>query len=650
MKKFFLPVIFSALCSVSAQVPFNQTPTWVSTDITARTTGGMFADINQDGWLDYVVANGNDMARQRVAVYYNNGNGTFPSTPGWQSADIDYHGHLDVGDVNGDGYPDVAVSVYLGASGFNSPGKVKLYLNNSGTLSSNPDWVSADNFYTFSCAFGDANGNGLLDLAVAGGESYYSHPEQARIYYNTGGMLESLPSWKSNAFFYSYDVNWFDMDNDGNLDLVFANESFPNYVFKNNNGVIGITPVWQSADPSTQANSLFTGDVNNDGWLDLAVSDNNQLGGTGKFKIYLNNNGMLSLTPFWSSDFSGYGSGIILGDIDNDGDLDLITGGWWNPVRIYLNNNGNFNTTPNYTSGTNSVVEAIFLGDVNKIGVYGVTETFIGSGSQKLFYMSGQHLQYIYRVIASGDTLQFNQYCYDLESGWISLANAPASGASVIVEAAMSWNLDMGITNWDSNIGNYLFMNTTVPVELTSFTAVSVERNIHLSWTTATELNNKGFEIHKLKVIPPGQDWEMIGFIEGNGTTAESRSYSFIDYDIKPGKYYYRLKQVDFDGTFEYSHEVEVEIPAPGNFVLGQNYPNPFNPSTTIEFQLPARTFVKLNIYDVLGNHLISLISEDMVEGYHEITFDAGSLSSGVYYYKLQADNNISVKKMILLR
>jgi len=200
-KIFFAVLFFLAAAQNYSQVPFNQTPNWISTDITSVSTGGMFADINLDGWLDYVVANGNDISRQKVVVYYNNGNGTFPTTPNWQSSDIDYHGHLDVGDINADGFPDVAVSVYIGPTGFNSKGKVKLYLNNSGTLSSSPDWVSGDLVYTFSCAFGDADGDGDLDLAVAGGESYNSNPEQARIFYNTGGVLESLPSWKSQGFF-----------------------------------------------------------------------------------------------------------------------------------------------------------------------------------------------------------------------------------------------------------------------------------------------------------------------------------------------------------------------------------------------------------------------------------------------------------------
>ena len=465
MKKFYLLLPFLlAFIQIYPQVPFNQYPDWFSSDSGSVSTGGTFTDINQDGWLDFVVSNGNDMARQHLVVYYNDGTGSFPTTPSWQSADIDYHGHLDVGDINSDGYPDVAVSVYLGSGGFSTPGKVKLYLNNNGTLSSNPDWVSADEFYTFNCAFGDADGDGDLDLAVAGGEPYNSFSERPRIYYNISGMLESLPSWKAIVSIYTYDVNWADFDKDGDLDLVFAGDGNPNYIFENYGALISITPNWQSTDTSQYANSLFVGDVDNNGFLDLAVSDNNQLGGSGKFKIYLNSSsGTLNTTPFWSSSWYGYGSGINLADIDNDNDLDLLTGGWFQPVRIYLNNNGTFTFTPQYTSDTTSVVEAIVCGDVDKDAEEQVQQVFIDDTPKKLFYLSRAPLQKISRVIVGTDTLQLNEYCYDLESGWVMLTTAPASGVPVTFEVTVSRDLDIGISNWDQAKGNYLFYNTTNP-------------------------------------------------------------------------------------------------------------------------------------------------------------------------------------------
>ena len=465
MKNLSIIFLFYFLSSnIFSQVPCPQNPDWISTDVTSVSTGGAFADINQDHWLDFIVANGNDISRQKLVVYSNTGTGSFPATPNWQSTDIDYHGHLDVGDINGDGWPDVAVSVYIGPTGFTSPGKVKLYLNNNGTLSANPDWVSADQFYTFSCAFGDADGDGDLDLAVACGESYYGNPEQLRIYYNNNGTLETLPSWKSQNYFYSYDVNWADFDNDGDLDLVCAGENNPNYIFANNGTSMSTTPTWQSTDASQYANSLFVADVNNDGYLDLAISDNNQLGGTGKFKIYLNNNGTLSTTPFWSSGFSGYGSGIMLADIDNDNDKDLLTGGWWQAVRIYLNNNGSFNTNPEYTSTSTSVVEAIVCGDIDKDATVDYEDTFISTGTKKLFYLSKSPVQDILRVMVGANILQTNQYCYDMESGWVMLSSQPAAGVEVKIKSTYSSNMEMGITNWDQNKGNYLFFNTNPPV------------------------------------------------------------------------------------------------------------------------------------------------------------------------------------------
>ena len=139
-----------------------------------------------------------------------------------------------------------------------------------------------------------------------------------------------------------------------------------------------------------------------------------------------------------------------------------------------------------------------------------------------------------------------------------------------------------------------------IPVELISFAASLIGTDVHLNWSTATELNNSGFEIHRFTTNK--DEWNKIGFVAGHGTTTKQQHYSFVDESVSSGKYQYRLKQIDYDGTFEYSDIVEVEVSLPTEFSLEQNYPNPFNPSTTIQYAVSKRQFVTLKVYDVLGN------------------------------------------------
>jgi hypothetical protein len=650
MKKLLL-VLFTFQLNILSQVPFNLQPDWVSADLSGVATGGAWADINNDGWLDLVVANGNDIERQKLAVYLNNGSGSLPLTPSWESADIDYHGHLDVGDINKDGFIDVVVSVYIGAAGFSQKGKIKMYLNNNGILSSTPSWTSADDFYTFSCALGDADGDGDLDLAAAGGESYYNRSEKNRIYYNNNGVLSSLPGWMSLSAGYAYDVEWADIDNDGDLDLIFAEEKGPNKLFLNYGDSIGTVPVWQSADPSLYANSLFIKDVNNDFYLDLAVSDNNQLGGSGKFKIYLNNNGILSTTPYWTSAFSGYGSGITLGDIDNDGDNDLITGGWWQPCRIYLNSGGTFPQTPNWTSTSSSVVEAIFLGDLDNDHLIRDSAAYISNGIQKLFYLPKSPVHKIVGITFDNSPVGYAEYCFDMENGWISFSSVPAMGSWIKIVYDYSRDLDIGVTNWDSNKGNYVFINNSiVPVELTSFTAEAENNTVHLEWVTATETNNLGFEIHRKT---PETDWITIAFKEGAGSTIEQQNYNYTDQELQNGKYIYRLKQIDLNGEYSFSPEVEIEISTVFSFKLEQNYPNPFNPSTRIRYTVASgqSVNVQLKIYDILGNEIAVLVNEIKPEGEYEAEFRSRSTTpSGIYFYKMTAGAFSRTVKMTLIK
>ena len=190
-----------------------------------------------------------------------------------------------------------------------------------------------------------------------------------------------------------------------------------------------------------------------------------------------------------------------------------------------------------------------------------------------------------------------------------------------------------------------------VPVELTSFAANVNENNVTLNWTTATELNNQGFDVERNS----GNGFEKIGFVAGFGTSTEIHSYFYVDGSLQEGTYPYRLKQIDYDGTFEYSDVVEVDVTVPDVFALEQNYPNPFNPSTKIRFSLAADSKVSLTVFDVLGQEVANLINGNLKAGSHEISFNASNINSGVYFYKIDATgidgtNFTSVKKMILTK
>lgn len=160
---------------------------------------------------------------------------------------------------------------------------------------------------------------------------------------------------------------------------------------------------------------------------------------------------------------------------------------------------------------------------------------------------------------------------------------------------------------------------------------------MELDWITATETNNYGFEIQRKK---QNNEFEKIAFVKGYGTTTEKHSYKFTDKNITTGKYQYRLKQVDLNGSFKYSDVVEVNVDVPDKFSLEQNYPNPFNPSTKIKFAVPSNvkrqmSNVSLIVYDILGNEVATLVNKELPSGEYEVEFNAKGLPSGLYFYRL---------------
>jgi hypothetical protein len=267
---------------------------------------------------------------------------------------------------------------------------------------------------------------------------------------------------------------------------------------------------------------------------------------------------------------------------------------------------------------------------------------------------SGSTLAYLYSNEASSFT-----------TGWKTYPLAGTVNADLQAALGQDW-FAMGmdsrdndatyIINWDGwsqvNIPYIVVQYSYItPVELTSFAATTDNRNVTLNWSTATELNNSGFQVERSN----GSEFSVVGFVAGHGTVTNIQNYTYVDQNVSEGKYNYRLKQIDFDGTFEYSNAVEVEVLGVKDFTLGQNYPNPFNPSTTINFSLAVDSKVSLKVFDVLGQEVATLINGQMAAGSQKATFDASLLNSGVYFYRIDADGVdgqkfSSVKKMILTK
>jgi hypothetical protein len=195
--------------------------------------------------------------------------------------------------------------------------------------------------------------------------------------------------------------------------------------------------------------------------------------------------------------------------------------------------------------------------------------------------------------------------------------------------------------NPDGELGNIV-----VPVELLSFIGVQDGNTVTLKWQTATELNNRGFQIERLS----NGTWSGIGFVQGSGTSTSPHYYSFADKNLDAGTYSYRLKQIDNDGSSKYINLTESFTIQPGEYSLSQNYPNPFNPTTSIQYQIPTGSKVKIVVYDVLGKQVSVLVNEYQNAGTYTTNFDASKLASGIYLYRMEAGNFVKVNKMLLLK
>ncbi len=283
-------------------------------------------------------------------------------------------------------------------------------------------------------------------------------------------------------------------------------------------------------------------------------------------------------------------------------------------------------------TGTNSIQ---YLGSINRtMNEYIITFAY-GAGNENGFMAT----------VPDGDPNFGTLYGKTPSLG--AIANANGTG-----DVAYMNNNDGTLTVFtlssNNGFGAYKLLNA-VPVELASFNATANVNNVNIDWVTSTETNSADFIIERKA---SNGDWQSAGSVKAAGTSTSSRAYSFIDKNVATGKYSYRLKQIDFDGSTTIFNAIEVEVGVPAVFDLSQNYPNPFNPSTRVNFSLPTPTNVTLDVFDISGQKVATILSGYMTAGYHTADIDAQKLklSSGIYIYKLSAGKFTSTKKMILMK
>jgi hypothetical protein len=213
-----------------------------------------------------------------------------------------------------------------------------------------------------------------------------------------------------------------------------------------------------------------------------------------------------------------------------------------------------------------------------------------------------------------------------------------------------NWYFDYAGGEYENTLDPFYTSSAALPIQLASFAATVVRNNdVEVAWKTVSETNNYGFEVYRKR--NENGVWNKLGFIKGNGTTLAAQSYTYLDKSVGFGNYFYQIKQVDLDGKSETFPEMNVVVGvAPGQFVLAQNYPNPFNPTTTIEFALPKETHVSLEVYNVIGQRVATLVDETKPTGIYVVPFNASALASGTYFYRLTTKEISFIKRMMILK
>jgi len=626
------PFIYSFICEVT-----GSTDNYQISDIIGNCENVEPGDIDRDGDIDLITFTGT----AGIRIFKNNGLGHFSyysqiseGTNSFILNDFDLDGDLDIvfgaSDVTIRSYSNDGTGIFL------------FSLSTPGSLAKET---------------GDFDGDGDFDMAAI-----LSGFDMSIFRNNSGTFTETAtipvphecnqPKWYSLS---DYEID--DIDGDGDLDIIEVHHTS-----------------WETLE-------IFIGCM----YLEFFIND-----GAGNFIKETITSGLIggnhnileqcNITPFnydgdndedillYNTKLTNIGNGLfdILGstwfigkpitfDIDGDRDLDFIT---LNYAEIYKNDgSGNFQREAN--SFLDGWIEKLNSADLDNDGDLDIVTV---KNNTLIIYMKNvtsciSGPEYILR---NSVNLYFSESGSDL---YWDISNFDSTQATIISDN----HNDSIFVNSGNNFGHFVlylvtpdstlctknvYVDYPSPVELTSFTSSVSGRDITLNWSTSSEINNSGFEVERRDAGSEMQEvWVKAGFVIGNGNSSAIHNYVFTEKGLNSGKYKYRLKQIDFNGNFEYfelAEEMIIGIPVKYN--LSQNYPNPFNPVTNLEFGIPDLGFVTLKIYDVIGRELIILVNENKEPGYYKIKFNAGNLSSGVYFYRMTAGDFVAVKKFVVLK
>ena len=655
-------------------------------------------DVNADGYNDFIIGAPDFNGRHgRSYLYYGGYNPDsipdviFNGETSWYP----FFGHssASAGDVNGDGYDDIIIGAY-GWAGVN--GRAYIFLGGS-NMDSVPDIVIEgeqlfNDLGMCVASAGDINEDGYDDVIV-NARGYNNWTGRAYVYFG-GSNMDNIPDIiftgeNTDDQFSSTVANAGDVNGDHKPDLIitafrYSNSTGRAYIYFGGAGMDNSADViitGENVNDQFGSNAATAGDINKDGYSDIIIQASEFNNSTGRTYIYYGGYVMDNIPDLilnGEDPGNNFGSVTLNQDINGDGysDLEIGAPGFNNNTgRVYVYFGGaNMDMIPDYimdgeNSGDLFGVRASAAGDINSDGYNEFIVSAFGynnsMGKAYLYYGSGDPLS---ECIIAGPQLLITGsmsavYRSTNPAGYWSLSNYGNTQAAIVSENSHdtvlidAGNIPGHFALYFSDNSNLLctkhvYVDNPTPVELSEFIYIVNGSDVTLSWTTSAELNNSGFEIERS--IVNGQisnEWNKIGFVSGNGTSTEIHNYEFIEKGLNTGKYNYRLKQIDFNGNYEYFELAEeVSIGIPDKYQLSQNYPNPFNPVTNIEFAIPELGFVSLRIYDVMGRELVTLVNENKEPGYYKLKFDAGKLSSGVYFYRMTAGDFVAVKKLVVLK